>query len=121
MITQFEDLECWQSARQLVKLVFEVCDEGKLARDFDLRGQFRRAALFCMNNIAEGFGRRKSHLEMIRFFDYAQGSCCEVRSFTYAIEDRNYLGLEKINAIREQSERVKAKTLGFIAAVHRNN
>jgi four helix bundle protein len=120
MIHRFEDLECWQSARELVKIVFTVCDQGKLARDFDLRSQLRRAALSCMNNIAEGFGRRKSHLEFIRFLNFAQASSCEVLSIMYALEDRDYLDLDKIRIIRDCAEKVKAKTLGLIAAVRRN-
>ncbi|MEI9920474.1 MAG: four helix bundle protein [Bacteroidota bacterium] len=120
MIKRFEELECWQAARQLVNTVFEVCDEGRLRKDFDLRSQFRRAALSCMNNIAEGFGRRKSQPDLIRFLDYTDGSCCEVQSMTYVLEDRKYLDIEKIQLIRDQSEKVKAKTLGFIAAVRRN-
>lgn len=120
MIQKFEDLECWQLSRKLVNSVFDVCDAGKLARDFDLRSQFRRAALSSMNNIAEGFGRRKSQLEFIRFLDYAQGSCCEVRSITYVLEDRNYLEVEKIALIRDQSEKVKIKTLSLIAAARKN-
>src|ERR1044071_7812030 len=120
MIKQFEDLECWQSARQLVRFVFEVCDQGKLAGDLDLRSQFRRAALSCMNNIAEGFGRRKSQNELIRFLDYTQGSACEVRSITYVLEDRNYVAIEKIQLIREQAEKVKAQTLALIAAARKN-
>jgi four helix bundle protein len=120
MITRFEDLECWQLARELVKNVFSVCDEGRLARDFDLRSQFRRAALSCMNNIAEGFGRRKSQLDFIRFLDYTQASCCEVRSITYVLEDRSYLDLEKTLLIREQAEKVRIKTLSLIAAIRKN-
>lgn len=120
MIERFEDLECWQLARELVKLVFTACDEGRLAKDFDLRSQFRRAALSCMNNIAEGFGRRKSQLELIRFLDYTQGSCCEVRSITYVLEDRNYLEADKIKLIREQAEKVKMKTLGLISAARKH-
>jgi four helix bundle protein len=73
-----------------------------------------------MNNIAEGFGRRKSQIELIRFLDYSDGSCCEVQSITYVLEDRKYIDLEKLRLIREQAEKVKAKTLGFIAAVRRN-
>jgi four helix bundle protein len=107
MIKRFEELECWQAARQLVSMVYEGCENGKLARDFDLRSQFRRAALSCMSNIAEGFGRRKSQVEFIRFLDYTQGSCCEVRSITYVLEDRSYLEIEKVHAIREQTEKPK--------------
>jgi four helix bundle protein len=120
MINQFEDLECWRLARKLVDIVFEVCETGNLSRDFDLRSQLRRAALSSMNNIAEGFGRRKHQLELIRFLDYAQGSCCEVRSITYVLKDRKYLELEKVRLIRDQAEQVKIKTLSLIAAVRKN-
>lgn len=120
MIKQFEQLECWQLARRLVNTVFEVCEEGKLARDFDLRSQLRRASLSCMNNIAEGFGRRKSQLEFIRFLDYAQASASEVRSITYVLEDRAYLDREKTLQIREEADEVKIKTLSLIVAVRRN-
>lgn len=120
MIKRFEELDCWQEARKLVRLIFELCDEGRLARDFDLRSQLRRAGLSCMNNIAEGFGRRKSQRELIRFLDYTAGSCNEVQSITYAVEDRNYVDMEKICSIRDQAERVKAKTLALIAAARKN-
>jgi four helix bundle protein len=72
-----------------------------------------------MNNIAEGFGRRHSQPDLIRFFDYAQSSCCEVRSITYVLQDRGYLNIEKIQLIQEQAERTKAKTLAFIATARR--
>jgi four helix bundle protein len=68
-VTQFEDLKCWQLARQLVGLVYQVCEEGKLAKDFDTRSQIKRAALSSMNNIAEGFGRF-SNKEFIPFSEY---------------------------------------------------
>jgi four helix bundle protein len=119
MIEKFEDLECWQLSRDLVKIVFEICSEGRLVRDFDTRSQIKRAALSTMNNIAEGFGRRKSNLEFIRFLDYTQSSCCEVKSITYVLEDMNYVDLRKIIAIREKSETLKAKTLSLIAALRR--
>gem|GEM_PF-3617823 len=73
-----------------------------------------------MNNIAEGFGRRKSQLEFIRFLNYSQGSCCEVLSITYVLEDRKFLEVEKIILIRKKSEQTKIKTLALIAAIRRN-
>lgn len=56
-ITRFEDLKCWQAARELVREVYMICEEGKLARDFETKAQLKKAALSTMNNIAEGFGR----------------------------------------------------------------
>jgi four helix bundle protein len=120
MIERFEDLECWRDSRELVNLVFDVCDQGRLMRDFDLRSQLRRAALSTMNNIAEGFGGRKSQAGFARFLDYSQGSCCEVRSITYVLEDRKYVDIERVILIREVAERVKSKTLRLIAVVRKN-
>ncbi len=112
-IEKFEDLKCWQSARELVKLVYMACEKGKLAKDFETRGQIKRAALSVMNNLAEGFGR-KSNKEFIRFLDIAQSSSMEVKSITYALEDLNYLSIDIISEIRMQSEKTKSITLGLI-------
>jgi four helix bundle protein len=112
-VEKFEDLKCWQSARQLVNLVYRACETGKLAKDFETRGQIKRAALSTMNNIAEGFGRY-SKKEFIRFLDFSQSSSIEVKSITYALEDAEYLALAKITEIRDKAEETKALTLGLV-------
>lgn len=112
-VTKFEDLKCWQLARELVRLVFQACEEGKLAKDFETRGQVKRAALSVMNNIAEGFGRYSSK-DFIRFLDISQSSATEVKSITYALEDMGYLSLPKIILVREKAEETRNTTLAFI-------
>lgn len=113
-VTRFEDLKCWQLARELVKLVFQACEEGKLSKDFETRGQIKRAALSAMNNIAEGFGRF-SNKDFIRFLDIAQSSSTEVKSITYALEDMEYLSPTKINQIREKQKKQKTQHLHLFA------
>jgi four helix bundle protein len=108
-IEKFEDLDCWKAARELVKLVYNACEAGKLLKDLETRGQIKRAALSSMNNIAEGFGR-KSNKEFIRFLDISQASAMEVKSITYALEDCGYLSAEMILEIRNNAEQVKAST-----------
>jgi four helix bundle protein len=112
-VTRFEDLKCWQLARELVLLVFKASEEGKLAKDFETRGQIKRAALSSMNNIAEGFGRYSSK-DFIRFLDFSQSSSIEVKSITYALEDMQYLSETRIKLIREKAEETKNSTLAFI-------
>jgi four helix bundle protein len=113
-IERFEDLRCWQAARQLARFVFLSSEEAKLAKDFATRDQIRRAALSVMNNIAEGFGR-KSNLEFIRFLDFAQSSAQEVKSITYLLEDLNYLAPDSIMKIRQDAEACKSQILALIA------
>lgn len=112
-IEKFEDLKCWQAARELVKMVYVGCEEGKFVRDFDTKSQMRRAALSTMNNIAEGFGRG-SDKEFIRFLEIAQSSAMEVKSITYVLIDLNYLAEDKITEISKKAEETKSITLGLI-------
>jgi four helix bundle protein len=112
-IEKFEDLKCWQAARELVKMVYVGCEEGKFVRDFDTKSQMRRAALSTMNNIAEGFGRG-SDKEFIRFLEIAQSSAMEVKSITYVLIDLNYLPEDKIIEISKKAEETKSITLGLI-------
>lgn len=112
-IENFEDLECWKSARVLVKMVFEASISGPLARDFDTRSQIRRAALSAMNNIAEGFARFNSQ-ESIYFYNIAQGSASEVYSMTYVLSDLNYLSNEEIGSLAQKAVEARNLTVGLI-------
>jgi len=75
----FEELPCWQKARELCRAIFQVINKGKFSKDFSLRDQIWRAAGSVMDNLAEGFddGGKK---EFIKFLGYAQRSCGEVQS-----------------------------------------
>ena len=78
-ITRFEEIEAWQTARELTKSVYTVTDEGKLSRDFGLKDQIRRATVSIMSNIAEGFESQTQTL-FIRYLGIAKASAGEVRS-----------------------------------------
>ena len=112
-VSKFEDLDCWKTARQLVKLVYHLSESGKLAKDFTTKDQIRRAALSSMNNIAEGFGRH-SKKEFIRFLDISQSSAIEVKSITYVIEDLGYISSEDLLLLRTKVEDTKNLTRGLI-------
>jgi hypothetical protein len=45
MITRFEDIQAWQEARKLVKMIYKLTKSGTLAKDFGLRDQIQRAAV----------------------------------------------------------------------------
>jgi four helix bundle protein len=55
LITRFEDIQAWQEARKLVKMIYKLTDLGTLAKDFGLRDQIQRIAVSSITNIAEGF------------------------------------------------------------------
>jgi len=102
-IRRFEELEAWQTARALIKLVYELTSVGAFSRDYGLRDQIRRAAVSVMSNIAEGFESRTQAL----FIDYlgrAKGSAGEVRSQFYIALDRDYLTQDQFAAALRQAE-----------------
>jgi four helix bundle protein len=112
-VNRFEDLRCWQASRRLVGDIYHVAESGKLFRDFDTKGQLKRAALSIMNNIAEGFGKF-SNKEFIRYLDTAQSSALEVKSILYVLSDMNYLSPEKITELHQLCDEVRFLTLALI-------
>ena len=112
-IERFEDLDCWKAGRELVNLVFDLCDKPNLAKDFDTKAQIKRAAVSTMNNVAEGFGRF-SKIEFVRFLGIAQSSALEVRSMAYILLDRKYITQQEFDTLHEKANKVINLNNGFI-------
>ncbi|MFA4818426.1 MAG: four helix bundle protein [Patescibacteria group bacterium] len=96
-IKKFEDLVCWQRARQLANEVFNLTDKSQF-KDFDLKRQVRRAAVSPMSNIAEGFDRATRN-EFIDALYIAKGEVGEVRSQTYLAFDRKYINQSELESL----------------------
>src|SRR5262249_9815920 len=78
----FDDIEAWQRARELTKVVYQLSGRGQFAKDFGLRDQIGRATVSIMPNIAEvleGDGTG----EFIHFLAIAKGSAAEFLSHAY--------------------------------------
>ena len=112
-IEKFEDIEAWQDARILVKPIYETTSEERFAKDFGLRDQIRRAAVFIMSNIAEGF-ERGSNKEFVRFLYIPKASAGEVRSQLYAATDLGYVEEQMGNEIIELVQVVSRRIAAFI-------
>ena len=93
-IQKFEDLICWQRARELTNFIFDITDKPTF-KDFDLKRQIRRAAISPMSNIAEGFDRG-TQAEFIDALFIAKGEAGEVRSQLYITFDRKYISEEEL-------------------------
>jgi four helix bundle protein len=112
-IERFEDLDCWKAGRELVNMVFDLCEKQGLSKDFDTKSQIKRAAVSTMNNVAEGFGRF-SKIEFVRFLGIAQSSALEVRSMAYVLLDRKYATQQEFDALHEKTNKVINLNNGFI-------
>jgi four helix bundle protein len=109
----FEDIEGWQEARVLARMVYGVSNKGPFARDFPLRRQIEDAAASVMANIAEGFDAG-SDAEFIRFLGYARRSASEVQSHLYIALDRGYVTEKEFEPIYQKATQAKKLINGFI-------
>jgi four helix bundle protein len=118
-VTRFEDLIAWQEARKLMQLAYKVTSEGSFAKDFEMRDQFRWAALSAMTNIAEGFDN-ESTAEFARFLGMARRSAVEIQSLCYAALDVGYITQEFFRAGYEQARKTKALIGGLKKSILKN-
>jgi four helix bundle protein len=110
---QFEDLNVWQDARQLVGAIYSTSKQRAFNQDFGLREQIRRAAVSTMSNIAEGF-ERGTRKEFIQFLNIAKGSNGEVRSQLHIALDQKYVSETEFVALRETAIVLSKKLSAFI-------
>jgi len=72
----FEDLKCWQLARQLMLECHHLAEKLPAKERYDLASQIRRSSKSGMANISEGYGRYH-YLDSLRFYYFARGSINE--------------------------------------------
>ena len=75
----FENMDCWQKARNLAVDVYHASMNGNLSRDFVLRDHLRRSAVSIVSNIADG-RERDTPAELIRFLRLAKASTAKLRT-----------------------------------------
>ena len=101
----FDDIEAWQRARELTKVVYQLSGRGQFAKDFGLRDQIRRATVSIMANIAEGFERDGTG-EFIQFLAIAKGSAAEVLSHAYVALDQGFIRQADLDSLSDKTLRV---------------
>ena len=109
----FEDIEAWQTARQLTKKIYRLTQQSDFARDFGLKDQIRRASVSVMSNIAEGFERSGTG-EFSHFLAMAKGSAGEVRCQLYVALDQNYLTKETFQPLCDEALRISRMLAGLM-------
>jgi len=112
-IEKFEDLEVWQLARELCKIVYSLTKKNPFCKDFELVRQIRKSSGSIMDNIAEGY-ERDGNKEFIQFLSISKGSCGEVRSQSYRALDQSYISKEKFEEMYNKASSISKMLSGFI-------
>ncbi len=113
-IRRFEELECWQAAREFVKMIYGLTGKEKFRKDFELVSQIRRSSVSSMANIAEGF-HRSSNKDFMKFLDYSRSSVAETVSHCYVAIDQNYINENEMEHVIQQADLLWKKVNNFIA------
>ncbi|MFO7842764.1 MAG: four helix bundle protein [Bacteroidales bacterium] len=112
-IEKFEDLEVWQVARELCKIVYTLTKKDPFCKDFELVRQIRKSSGSIMDNIAEGY-ERDGNKEFIQFLSISKGSCGEVRSQSYRAFDQSYISKEEFEKLYNKASSISKMLSGFI-------
>jgi four helix bundle protein len=119
LVKRFEDLEIWQDARELCKVIFDLTSFAPFSNDFKLRDQIRASSGSVMDNIAEGFDRG-GNKEFSQFLSISKGSCGEARSQSYRAFDFRYISGEQLNDLLERTDNLSRKTYNLMKHLKRS-
>jgi len=111
----FHKLRVWQKAKDLAVLIYKETRAGKLATDFGLRDQIRRAAVSIASNIAEG-DELGSDKQAVKFFYIAKGSTAELLTQAIIASEVGYFDEEKFQRIAKECKAVSSMLTLLIAA-----
>lgn len=109
----FTEMEVWQKAKLLTKLIYEATSTGTFSRDWALRDQIRKASVSIPSNIAEGF-ERGGNKEFIRFLSIAKGSAGEVLTQLHIAFDLGHLTENEFERLQDQTVRIGRMLGGFV-------
>jgi len=117
-VTTFEELTCYQEARNLRKMVSSFCKTLPGEEKYRLKDQLVRASRSITANIAEGYGRHH-HQENMQFCRQARGSLSETLDHLSVALDETYLTIEEFGILRNQVETSWKVLNGYIAYLSR--
>ena len=109
-VKNFEELDIWVLARELVNLVYS---DFRSCKDFTFKNQVTGAGISIMNNISEGFCRN-SDAEFRQFLNISKGSSGEVKNMYYIAEDQKYVTNEIALDRRNKCQRILNGTSGLM-------
>jgi four helix bundle protein len=110
---KFEDIEVWKKSARLSSDLYKYFAK---INDYGFKDQITRSRLSIPSNIAEG-AERNSKKDFIRFLQYAQGSCGELRTQIYIGIDIGYISQEAGKEWIQTTRELSAMLVGFINSI----
>ena len=113
-IALFDEIEAWQTARELTDLRYWSTEESTFSCDFGLKDPISRAAVSIMSNISEGF-ESQTQAQIVQYLSLAKASAGEVRSQLYVSRDLDSRTQEQFSKAIGLTKDVSRQSARFIA------
>lgn len=117
-MNSFEELECYQLARNLRREISQLCRTLSREEQYRLKDQIVRSSRSVPANIAEGYGRHH-HQENLQFCRIARGSLTETLEHLNVAFDEGYLDEATYGVIRTMLETTWKVLNGYISYLKR--
>ena len=98
---KFQELKVWRRSKDLAVHIYKLTEKGRLAKDFDLRDQLRKAVVSISSNIAEG-DELDTDKQAVRHFYIAKGPSAEVLTQAIIALEIGYFDNEEFDYIRKE-------------------
>jgi len=115
----FEEIIAWQKARVLCKKIRLLADVIQSQNDYRLKDQILGSSGSVMDNIAEGF-ERQGNKEFVNFLFIAKGSCGELRSQLYRVQDYGYVGDQECQELIKETLEISRVLYGLITSIQKS-
>ena len=103
-IKKLEDLEIWQEALKLGKLIYELAEKLPKSEEYNLKKHLRENARGFPANIGEGF-YRYFHKEKLHFYSIARSCFGEMKSDIYFVSEI-YPGILEKESLKKYLEKM---------------
>jgi four helix bundle protein len=111
----FQELKVWQRSKALAVFLYQVSEQGAFSKNYDLRGQIRRAVVSIPSNIAEG-DELGTDRQAIKFFYIAKGSSAELLTQAIIAHEIGYLENQQFDHIQNECRAISGMLTRLIQA-----
>ena len=111
----FRKLIVWQRAKDLAVNIYRLTNQGRIASDYGLKDQIRRAAVSVPSNIAEG-DELDTDKQAIRHFFYAKGSIAELLTQSLISFEIGYIDKKTYDNIEKECKAISSMLARLIQA-----
>ncbi len=117
----FEDLEVYQKSYKAALAVYELTKVYPENEKYGMIDQMRRSAVSIPLNIAEGYGKKSSKAEFVRFLLMAIGSSNEISVLISLSKDIGYIEEKTYQKAKATYQEIGKMLTGLIKSQTKTN